>query len=68
MFFEPSEEENVFFVRCDKTKDEAKAVFGDVKFVEGASCAFVTEKMTEKAFDEKADTLGGVLSKIRVYM
>ena len=68
MFFEPSEEENVFFVRCDKTKDEAKAVFGDVKFVEGASCAFITEKMTEKAFDEKADTLGGVLSKIRVYM
>ncbi len=66
-FFNPSEEENVFFVRCDKAKDEVKAVFGLVQFVEGAECAFVTEKMTEKAFEEKVDTLGGILSKIRVY-
>lgn len=67
-FFNPCEEENVFFVRCDKTKAEAEAAFGQVKFVEGAACAFVTEKMTEKAFGEKVDNLGGILSKIRVYM
>lgn len=67
LFFNPSEEENVFFVRCNNTKDEVKAVFGQVEFADGAPCAFVTEKMTEKAFEEKVDALGGVSSKIRVY-
>lgn len=66
-FFDPSGEENVFFVRCDKTKEAVNAVFGQVEFVEGAQCAFVTEKMTERAFEEKVDALGGILSKIRVY-
>ena len=67
MFFEPSEEENVFFVRCESTKDEVEAIFGNVLFVDGAACAFVTDKMSEKAFEEKADALGTILSKIRVY-
>lgn len=66
-FANPLDEENVFFVRCDKTKDEVLNVFGQVELVEGAQCAFVTDAMTEKAFEEKVDNLGGVLSKIRVY-
>lgn len=66
-FFNPCEEENVFFVRCDKTKAEVEKVFDSVQFTEGAPCAFVTGKMSEKAFGEKVDSLGGVLSKIRVY-
>lgn len=64
-FIDPMSEENVFFVRCDKSAEEAEKVFGKVEFVE-AACAFVTEKMSEKEFEEKAAQLGGVLSKIRV--
>lgn len=60
-----TEEENAFFVRCDKTKEEIENVFGSVEFIN--ENAFVTEVMKEKAFSEKADALGGILSKIRVY-
>ncbi|MBR5535036.1 MAG: homoserine dehydrogenase [Clostridia bacterium] len=67
VFFNPEDEENVFFVRCDASKDEVIKVFGNVEFTEGFEGAFVTEKMTEKAFSEKVEALGGVLSKIRVY-
>ena len=62
-----------FFVRADKAKaDEAKVkeVFGNVEFVSVDSItdevAFVTEVMTEKAFKEKAEKLGAVISRIRI--
>lgn len=62
-----------FFVRADKAKaDEAKVkeVFGNVEFVTVDSItdevAFVTEVMTEKAFKEKAEKLGAVISRIRI--
>ena len=62
-----------FFVRADKAKaDEAKVkeVFGNVEFVSVDSItdevAFVTEVMTEKAFKEKAEELGAVISRIRI--
>ena len=62
-----------FFVRADKAKaDEAKvkAVFGNVEFVTVDSItdevAFVTEVLTEKAFKEKAEELGAVISRIRI--
>ena len=62
-----------FFVRADKAKaDEAKvkAVFGNVEFVTVDSItdevAFVTEVLTEKAFKEKAEELGTVISRIRI--
>ena len=62
-----------FFVRADKAKaDEAKvkAVFGNVEFVTVDSItnevAFVTEVLTEKAFKEKVEELGAVISRIRI--
>ena len=62
-----------FFVRADKAKaDEAKVkeVFGNVEFVSVDSItdevAFVTEVMTEKAFKEKTEELGAVISRIRI--
>ncbi len=62
-----------FFVRVDKSKaDEAKVkeVFGNVQVVQVPSLTnevgFVTEVMTEKAFKEKAEELGAVISRIRI--
>lgn len=66
-FADPMEEENVFFVRCDKEKSDVLKMFDNAEFVEGSKCAFVTDKMSEKVFEEKAAALGGILSKIRVF-
>lgn len=66
-FINPGEEMNKFFVRTKKNKEEIKNVFGQVRFIEGAEGAFVTERMTEAEFENKADALGDVLSKIRVF-
>ncbi|MBQ8002569.1 MAG: homoserine dehydrogenase [Clostridia bacterium] len=66
-FADSSDELNAFFVRCEKTKAEIEKVFNNVKFVNGCDNAFVTEEMTEKEFEVKTASLGGILSKIRVY-
>lgn len=64
--------ESRFFVRIEKScKDAAKKVFGDaVEFreipLDGSECAFITEVMSEKDFEEKASKLSGIKSRIRV--
>ncbi len=64
--------EGRFFVRIEKSdKETAKRVFGDqTAFREialaGSECAFITEVMSEKDFEEKASKLSGIKSRIRV--
>ena len=62
--------ENKFFVRANVPVEKAEAVFGAVEFVkaEGVSreVGFITDKMTEAAFEEKAAQLGNVIQTIRV--
>ncbi|MCR5651724.1 MAG: homoserine dehydrogenase [Lachnospiraceae bacterium] len=63
--------ESRFFVRIEKSlKETAKRVFGDgTDFKEipmdGSECAFVTDVMSEKEFEEKASKLSGIKSRIR---
>ncbi len=62
------EVERAFFVRVDKAKEqEAKEIFGDVKEITAGvdgEFAFVTGRMSEKEFNEKAEKVG-VISRIR---
>lgn len=62
--------ENTFFVRTSAGKDKVAEVFGNVEYVEVAEVigevGFVTAVMTEADFTAKAETLGNVLSAIRV--
>lgn len=62
------EVECVFFVRVEKAKEqEAKETFGDVKEITAGvdgEFAFVTGRMSEKEFNEKAEKVG-VISRIR---
>lgn len=62
------EVEHVFFVRVEKAKEQAaKEAFGDVKEVTAGvdgEYAFVTGRMSEKEFNEKAEKVG-VISRIR---
>ena len=62
------EVERTFFVRVEKAKkQEAKETFGDVKEVTAGvdgEFAFVTGRMSEKEFNEKAEKVG-VISRIR---
>ncbi len=54
---DPNLQENAFFVRCNNTADEIAEVFGKVTFVAAqvqGEEAFVTEKMTEREFEEKS--------------
>ena len=61
-----------FFVRIKKeAAEEAKKVFGDVEIISlgqlPQECAFITDEMTQGAFEEKlAQTGDQVLAKIRV--
>lgn len=59
-----------FFVRVDAGKAaQAKDLFGEIEEVAAGfseEFAFVTEKMTEKAFDEKVAAIGGVINRIRL--
>lgn len=61
----PDEEENVFFIRCDKSNAEIEEVFGRVEYVPAAEGCFVTCSMKEREAAEKAARLG-IKSKIRV--
>ena len=62
------EVERAFFVRVAKAKEqEAKETFGDVKEITAGvdgEFAFVTGRMSEKEFNEKAEKVG-VISRIR---
>ena len=62
------EVERAFFVRVEKAKEqEAKETFGDVKEVTAGvdgEFAFVTGRMSEKEFNEKAEKVGEI-SRIR---
>ena len=58
-----------FFVRTTAGKDEIENVFGDVAYVDAGidgETGFVTPKVSEKDFAEKADKLGNIISRIRV--
>lgn len=62
-----------FFVRvkgsASEKLEQAKAVFGDVRLVEAGvtgEFGFVTELMSEGEFEEKAEKLPGMISRIRV--
>ena len=63
------EVERAFFVRVEKAKEqEAKETFGDVKEITAGvdgEFAFVTGRMSEKEFNEKAEKVG-VISRIRL--
>ena len=62
------EVEHAFFVRVAKAKEQAaKELFGDVKEITAGvdgEFAFVTGRMSEKEFNEKAEKVG-VISRIR---
>lgn len=61
--------ENRFFVRTCASVEEAKAVFGDVQVMDDVAdgeIGFVTERMSEAAYQEKAEKLSGIISMIRV--
>lgn len=50
------ESENMYFVRTAASDEEIKGIFGDVKIVGGikdGERAFITDKMPEKAFNQK---------------
>ncbi len=63
------EVERAFFVRVEKAKEQkAKEIFGDVKEITAGvdgEFAFVTGRMSEKEFNEKAEKVG-VISRIRL--
>lgn len=63
------EMKNKFFVRISEDKEnQAKELFGNIKFIDGKVAnekGFITEEITEKEFNEKAEKLG-IITRIRV--
>ena len=61
--------EHAFFVRVEKQKEQAvKATFGNIKEVTAGvdgEFAFVTERMSEKEFNTKAESVG-IITRIRL--
>lgn len=58
-----------FFVRATASKEEAKAVFGEVEYINAGvegEIGFVTPKLSEADFKQKSEQLGSIISKIRV--
>lgn len=59
-----------FFVRTLEKREKITEVFGEVEYVEApgvtGEIGFLTETMTEEAFEQKAGSLGGILQRIRV--
>ena len=59
-----------FFVRTSQSKEQVRAVFGEVEFVEvpeiTSELGFLTEVMTEEAYEEKAAALENIKQRIRV--
>ena len=62
--------ENAFFVRTKASKEQVEKVFGKVTYVKAEGVlqeiGFVTEKMSEAAFEEMAGALESVLQRIRM--
>jgi len=59
-----------FFVRTSENQEQVKAVFGEVQFVEvpeiTGELGFLTEVMTEEAYEERAAALKNIKQRIRV--
>ena len=59
-----------FFVRTSEKREKITEVFGEVEYVEApgvtGEIGFLTETMTEEAFEQKAGSLGSILQRIRV--
>lgn len=58
-----------FFVRATSSNEDIEAVFGEVEYIDAGiagETGFVTSKMSENSFAEKAEKLGTVISRIRV--
>lgn len=62
--------ENSYFVRTKKSEMDAKEVFGDIALIKIKEApdetAFVTGKMSEETYLQKAEELGGILQMIRM--
>lgn len=64
-----SKSKKKFFVRTSKSKDKIENVFGEVKYVDAGidgEVGFITKKISEENFKEKAKELGNVISRIRI--
>lgn len=64
-----SKSKKKFFVRTSKSKDKIENVFGEVKYVDAGidgEVGFITKKISEEHFEEKAKELGNVISRIRI--
>lgn len=58
-----------FFVRAKGDASKARAIFGEIKEIEANiddEYGFVTSKMTEREFEEKAEQFGCMISRIRM--
>lgn len=62
--------ENSYFVRTKKSEMDAKEVFGDIALIKIKEApdetAFVTGKMSEETYLQKAEELGDILQMIRM--
>ena len=64
-----SKSKKKFFVRTSESKDKIENVFGEVKYVDAGidgEVGFITRKISEEHFEEKAKELGNVISRIRI--
>lgn len=64
-----SKSKKKFFVRTSESKDKIENVFGEVKYVDAGidgEVGFITKKISEEHFEEKAKKLGNVVSRIRI--
>ena len=58
-----------FFVRVKGDGEQAARVFVDVEMLDGiipGECGFITGEMTEREFEEKANSVDGLISRIRM--
>ena len=58
-----------FLVRTTASKEEIANVFGDVEYIDAGidgETGFVTSKIRENDYTEKAEKLGNVISRIRI--
>ena len=64
-----SKSKKKFFVRTSESKDKIENVFGEVKYVDAGidgEVGFITKKISEEHFEEKAKELGNAISRIRI--
>lgn len=64
-----SKSKKAFFVRTSASKEEIENVFGEVSYVDAdiaGEFGFVTSRLSENQFAEKAEKLGSIISRIRV--